>query len=193
MMIKNLKEKYITYIQSQLKLYKELNLIQNIENYLYRQMIKESNLDEKAIRYEQHLNDYSIGLFQILTSTANWLNIEDDLTDYRINIKCALKYINFLYLKFNEIPDKIERLKFAFASYNQGRGNINKMLANARKSKGLSESYYIWKYYNKEYNGWETWSYAKDFMNVSSQNQKITQEYINFIFETKEWRKCHEL
>ena len=47
-----------------------------------------------------------------------------------------------------EIPDPVERVKFALASYNGGRGYINAALSLARRSSGP----------------WREWNYAKAFL-----------------------------
>lgn len=47
-------------------------------------------------------------------------------------ISAQLRYMAFLYGRFGEIPDQLERYKFALASYNIGRSRVNNALAKSR-------------------------------------------------------------
>jgi membrane-bound lytic murein transglycosylase MltF len=177
------KNKLLTIIKNELENTKHLKNIKNIEYKILNQAVKESFLKVDAMRYEKHLDDYSIGIFQLLTKTAKWLGNEDgeDLTDPQISAKYAIKYLDFLYSKFREIKDKRERIKMAFASYNCGRGNINKALKRGREIEEIS-----FEGINTEQGAWSTYANVakvlKKYEILSDTNCDINENYINFIF-----------
>lgn len=106
--------------------------------------VAESGLDPVAVRREPHLDDESRGLMQVLVGTARELGEgdADRLWDPARNLDLGAKYLAHLYGRFGEIPTRgegpdDERWKFAVASYNAGRGNVNRALAAARRSLGM--------------------------------------------------------
>jgi len=64
------------------------------------------------------------------------------------NLKAGIAYLKQQYDRFPEIPDQQERLKFALASYNGGRGYINRAIALARKEDAP----------------WQTWDGVKNYL-----------------------------
>jgi len=64
------------------------------------------------------------------------------------NLKAGIAYLKQQYDRFPEITDQQERLKFALASYNGGRGYINRALALARKEDAP----------------WQTWDGVKTYL-----------------------------
>ncbi len=64
------------------------------------------------------------GLFQIMPATAKGLGIVDP-TDPEQSIRGGLKYMNQLASHYNDVPDSIERYRFALAAYNSGFGHID--------------------------------------------------------------------
>lgn len=78
----------------------------------------------------------AIGLMQVMPATA-WQAFrlkEDDLLDPEENLLAGITYLRMQYEHLPEIPDHEERLKFSLASYNAGRGYINKALELAYES-----------------------------------------------------------
>jgi len=63
------------------------------------------------------------GLMQLMPGTADDLGVEDR-TDPEQSLYGGTKYLNQLYLHFEEIPDSLERLKFTMASFNAGIGHV---------------------------------------------------------------------
>lgn len=171
-------------LKKELSNYPELSNF-NLVELMYRQAQKESSLNPKAERYESHINDSSVGLFQLLTSTMRQLGFKgtvEEMFDVNIQVKYAVKYIAFLYSKFPEIHNEVERLKISFASYNCGRGNINEGIKELLLDEGI------------EYAGKHTpqgkWvkykSINKAMVNhkiISKQNADINRRYINYIFK----------
>lgn len=65
----------------------------------------------------------AVGLMQIMPATGQYLGVSrDKLFDPESNLKTGIAYLKQQYERFPEIPDQQERLQFALASYNGGRG-----------------------------------------------------------------------
>lgn len=91
----------------------------------------------------------AIGLLQLLPATAEEVGFtRDELYIPEKNLRAGVIYLYRQYYRFPEIPEPVERIKFALASYNGGRGYINAALSLARKSSGP----------------WREWNYAKAFL-----------------------------
>ncbi len=76
----------------------------------------------------------AIGLMQIMPATGQYLGVSrEKLFEPEANLKAGITYLKQQYDHFPEIPAREERLKFALASYNGGRGYINRAIALARK------------------------------------------------------------
>ena len=91
----------------------------------------------------------AIGLMQILPETGCDLGFtRDELFIPGKNIRAGITYLYRQYYRLPEITDPTERIKFALASYNGGRGYINAVLSLARKSSGP----------------WRIWNYTKAFL-----------------------------
>ncbi len=77
----------------------------------------------------------AVGLMQLMPATAEELGCPaDDRTDPEKNLEAGCRYLDQLYSRFGEIPGLAERWKFALASYNGGRGHINRALRAAAKA-----------------------------------------------------------
>jgi membrane-bound lytic murein transglycosylase MltF len=72
----------------------------------------------------------AMGLLQLMYATAAELGVMQpkQLFDPETNLSAGIKYLKIQYNHFGEIPDHEERVKFALASYNGGRGYINKAI-----------------------------------------------------------------
>jgi len=91
----------------------------------------------------------AIGLMQIMPATGESLGLTKNMLCIpEENIKAGIIYLKRQYERFPEIPDYRERLKFALASYNGGRGYINQAVALARKEDAL----------------WQTWEGVKPYL-----------------------------
>lgn len=150
--------------------------------------IKEYNLDfnlvKALIETESSFNPNAIspagarGLCQFMPKTWKQYG-EGDIFNPEEQIKACCKYLIFLYGRFGEIPDLKERWKFALASYNAGRGNINKALASARESEGFPYSYREWVGAGSNNGKWQKWDYTKEFLRKHTGNNSM--ETINYI------------
>jgi len=128
-------------------------LIQQSVQYLWPEL--DWKLIKCQIRQESAFNPRvvspcgAIGLMQIMPATGQSLGVsKDKLFDPEENIRAGIIYLKRQYDRFPEIPDYRERLKFALASYNGGRGYINQAVALARK----------------EGTPWQTWEGVKSYL-----------------------------
>ncbi len=64
------------------------------------------------------------GLFQIMPATARGLGVLDP-TDPEQSIRGGLKYMQQLTDHYKDVPEAIERYRFALAAYNSGFGHID--------------------------------------------------------------------
>lgn len=63
------------------------------------------------------------GLMQIMPATAKELGVEDR-TDPEQSIRGGTQYLAQMYDEFEDVPDTLERIKFAMASFNAGLGHV---------------------------------------------------------------------
>ena len=106
----------------------------NLWPELDRKLIKCQMRQESAFNPRVVSSCGAIGLMQIMPATGQSLGVsKDKLFIPEENIKAGIIYLKRQYDRFPEIPDYRERLKFALASYNGGRGYINQAVALARK------------------------------------------------------------
>ena len=63
------------------------------------------------------------GLMQLMPATAKEMGISN-INDPEQNIKAGSKYLTRMYSYWDQIPDSVQRIKFAMASYNCGYGHI---------------------------------------------------------------------
>ena len=77
------------------------------------------------------------GLLQLMPATAEELGVfkPHHLFNPKTNLSAGIEYLKIQFDHFEEIPNDDERVKFALASYNGGRGYINKALSIAKKEK----------------------------------------------------------
>lgn len=96
--------------------------VRNIPPALIKAIIyQESRFNQKALRYEPHLDDSSYGLMQILSKTARGMGFTGPvalLYDPMINLKYATKFLKDMIVRFKgHLPD-------ALSAYNAGSGNV---------------------------------------------------------------------
>lgn len=95
-------------------------------------VFRESSGNEKAVRYEPKIDDYSIGLGQILLSTAwdmGFKGTKDELFDPHTNLLLTAKYLKYhLDLNNGQIPVAVSAYNGGFKAssyYNQTGEFIN--------------------------------------------------------------------
>lgn len=74
----------------------------------------------------------AVGLLQLMPATAEDLGVTD-ARDPEQNLRGGVRYLREQFEHLAEIPNDEDRLAWAFASYNAGRGYINKALKLARQ------------------------------------------------------------
>lgn len=153
----------------------------SIEQFILNQAKAESNLFTYATRYERHIEDFSVGIFQLLTNTAKWLGYEGKITglfDIDTQVQLAIKYLDYLYGRFPEIRDTHNRLQFAFLSYNCGIGNVNRLLRLLRDREGV-----VYAGEHTIQGNWSNFNIAlENLYIVTGSNSEISRRYINRIF-----------
>ena len=70
----------------------------------------------------------AVGLMQLMPETDFMLDRDNDAKDPRGNLENGVRYDRWLFDRFPEIPNEEERMKFALAAYNGGRGYVNKAI-----------------------------------------------------------------
>lgn len=101
------------------------------------------------------------GLMQLMPETAIELGGEGkNLFDPELSVNLGCKYDKIQYDHFPEISKVEEKLKFMLASYNGGRGYINKALSLARKEELGNESLE-----KASFGMWQSWIFTGRFIN----------------------------
>lgn len=118
--------------------------------WIKAQMWKESSFKPMA-----KSDKGAMGLLQILPSTWAWLKGGDNPFDPGKNIRVGVGFMNSLYGDFTELPDPVERMKAALASYNGGKGYTNVALALARKDEGLPFGFAAWEKAGRHGGEWQ--------------------------------------
>ncbi len=118
------------------------------------------------------------GLMQLMPTTAEEMGVSD-ISDPEQNIRAGSAYLKRMYAYWEEVPDSIQRIKFAMASYNCGYSHVKdaqKLAAKYGKDSlnwDDGVDYYVLnlskpKYYNDpvvDYGyarGYEPYGYVKD-------------------------------
>ncbi|NMB46051.1 MAG: transglycosylase SLT domain-containing protein [Firmicutes bacterium] len=141
-----------------------------------RQMLAESEANPRAVS-----SHGAKGLMQFMP--AAWREWgEGDPFNPEASIKAGVAYMTFLLGRFAEIPDLRERHKFALASYNAGRTNINLCLEYARQATGAPGRFQDWVDAGKPPGPWQTWRVASQFLSmVTGRHAAITRQYVDQI------------
>jgi len=83
------------------------------------------NLDPRVVSYAG-----AVGVMQLMPKTSEWLSkelgIKNNPTDPKTNIMLGIYYDRKLYNIWKKCKNRLERLRFTFASYNAGPGWIIK-------------------------------------------------------------------
>jgi len=103
------------------------------------------------------------GLMQLMPATAFELGVEN-IVDPVENIFAGVTYLGKQWGRLSEIPDPFERMRFALASYNGGRGYVNMAMVIAREAEGLAGSYYGWIEDGHPAGNFQRWDYSSRFL-----------------------------
>jgi len=170
-------------VSEQIKFTELLKTLPNINNLLVNQAIKESSLFVYATRYEKHINDMSLGIFQLLTTTVKGMGFDDTIPEmFEVDnqVKYAITYLDYLYSRFGEIRNVNERVKISFSAYNAGIGNVNKALKFGRQEEEIN-----YEGENTIQGKWSTYECVvkmfEKYNIISGRNREINQRYVEFI------------
>jgi membrane-bound lytic murein transglycosylase F len=124
----------------------------------------------------------AMGLMQLMPATAEELGIKNAL-DPEENIRGGVRYIKRMWESFREIPHPKDRMRFALASYNAGKRNINKALGLAREACNQPESHLEWRDAGAPEGDWQRWDFTKQFLHqiTGKRNSEQTIEYVSKI------------
>ncbi|PLY04754.1 MAG: hypothetical protein C0622_02280 [Desulfuromonas sp.] len=100
------------------------------------------------------------GLLQLMPATDFEIDGDYDGFNPEGNLDNGIRYLAHQYRRLNEIPDPDERIRFALASYNCGRGYVNKALMLARMACNQPASYSRWNRAGRHAGRWQTWSFT---------------------------------
>jgi len=106
----------------------------------------------------------AVGLMQLMPGTDKWIDGDIDGKDPEGNLDNGVRYMEYLFGRFKEIPCHMDRLRIAQACYNGGPGYPNVALALARKSEGLPYGYQGWVKAGRLPGVWQTWAYSSAFL-----------------------------
>jgi len=126
--------------------------------WIRAQIWQESRFDPNAVSPAG-----AMGLMQLMPATAKELGVTDPFNPVQ-NINGGVRYLADQYRHLAEIPAHCERIRFALASYNGGRGNVNFALVLARDAEGLPGSFKRWRMKGSLPGQWQLWQYAALFM-----------------------------
>jgi membrane-bound lytic murein transglycosylase MltF len=106
----------------------------------------------------------AVGLLQLMPATD--LGIDGDLDgfDPAGNIDNGVRYLAEQYQKFAEIPSPADRLRFALAAYNGGRGYVNRALELARAACDQPAAFAAWKKTGMPAGQWQGWGFAHPYL-----------------------------
>ncbi len=122
------------------------------------QIWQESRFDPQAVS-----SAGAMGLMQLMPGTASDLKVDDPFDPVQ-NIDGGVRYLADQYRHLLEIPTYEERIRFALASYNGGRGYINHALVQARDAEGLPASFRRWNREGRPPGFWQQWSVAREYL-----------------------------
>jgi membrane-bound lytic murein transglycosylase F len=138
-------------------------------DHLFQHYAKDYGLPWKLIKsqafQESEFNPNAVspcgakGLMQLMPKTDLAIDGHIDGCDPEGNVKDGVAYDREQFDHFREIPDLCERLKFTLASYNGGRGWVNKALELARWKELGSPALA-----GARPGLWQTWAYTSRFL-----------------------------
>lgn len=116
------------------------------------QVKQESGFDPEAIS-----SAGACGLMQLMPGTDMMIDGDIDGFDPVGNVENGVIYLADQYRKLAEVRHGTDRILAALASYNGGRGYINKALALGRINEGQPEGFTIWRKLGRPVGAWQTW------------------------------------
>lgn len=129
-------------------------------------LIKAQVAQESSFNPEARSPVGALGLMQLMPFTGKELGLsEQELLVPEKNLDAGIRYLRLQYICFPEIAEREEKLKFALASYNAGRGYINKALALAYEFEKKAPMPSARK--DVQRGDWQKWDYSKEKLKSS--------------------------
>lgn len=119
---------------------------------------------------ESRMNPFAVstcgaqGLMQLMPATDQEIDGDLDGSDVLGNVDNGIRYLADQYERLVEVSPAHERIRFAMASYNGGRGYINKAFELAREACGLPKSHAAWKRAGCPTGQWQTWAFTHQYL-----------------------------
>jgi soluble lytic murein transglycosylase-like protein len=142
-------------------------------HWIEAQINAESGGDPKAVSKSR-----AVGLMQLMPGTAAEMGVLNPL-DPHDNLTGGIKYLKIQYDHLAEIPTIEDRLKASWASYNCGRGYINKAMAINRSFVGHTNDWWQWQ--------WIAWALQQSTCEIMGRhpNWRETLPYVERIWAYK--------
>lgn len=126
-------------------------------------LVKSQMLQESAANAHAVSPVGARGLLQLMPGTASELGLKaDDVFDIELNLDAGVRYLRIQYQHFPEIPSHNEKLRFALAAYNGGRGYVNRAMELSYEDEGKAEMPPGHK--GATPGDWQTWDFTKDYL-----------------------------
>jgi membrane-bound lytic murein transglycosylase MltF len=145
--------KYVKDAASEAERKKFLALVQYFQKYGDKYdvdwlLIGAQGYQESQLNQAARSKAGAIGVMQVMPATGKELGV-GDITEVEPNIHAGVKYMRWMIDNYygNEPMTKLDKVLFAFASYNAGAGRISQMRKEAAK-RGLDPN--VW-FHNVEY------------------------------------------
>jgi membrane-bound lytic murein transglycosylase MltF len=100
----------------------------------------------------------AVGLLQLMPDTDRGIDGDFDGFDIEGNLDNGIRYLRRQFERLPEISDEAERIRFALAAYNGGRGYVNAALELARRSEDIASADVPGR--------WQRWEVARTFLAV---------------------------
>jgi membrane-bound lytic murein transglycosylase MltF len=119
-------------------------------------LIKAQVAQESRFRFNAKSNCGAFGLMQLMPATFAGILLPGDITSPDDNLTAGILYLKEQFDHLGEITDENERLCFALAAYNGGRGYVNAALRLARMSEDIDSP--------ATPGRWQRWETARTFL-----------------------------
>lgn len=135
------REELSELIKKEIEYTEHLKNIPDIARILTRKAVQMSALFIYATEYDKELNDARIGLFQIplsIIKSLGFIGNLEDMFNITTQLSFAIRYLDYIYEKFEDMKDTYDRLAITLASYNENSiviKELEELKAETKQSK----------------------------------------------------------